>query len=542
MGYVAQSTFERMLESARATPGVIPQAPKNFVQTHGLPCMLTDRERGGEFVVNVSVGPSGVAENALVLNKFMLESCSMRLDKELAVAPFVRPTRDFYLAEIKFEAKPARSRDRGKLKVDGDKLVDAILASYSNHVLFQGQVLCVKSPESGAPLLCTVASLRHASLAADGGEGRAPAAAAEPAKAAFADPRTVRGLLLSKTSVDIAAQKGAMMLTGSTRAVRTETLNLNFEKMGIGGLNREFATIFRRAFASRVYPPDVLAGLGIRHVKGILLYGPPGCGKTLIARGIAKMLKAREPKIVNGPEVLNKYVGGSEEKIRELFAEAEEEYKTAGDDSELHIIIFDEIDAICKQRGSTSGGTGVSENIVNQLLSKLDGVNQLNNVLVIGMTNRKDMIDEAVLRPGRLETHVEIGLPTEEGRLQILQIHTAKMTKSGYLGDDVSISNLAQRTENFTGAELEGVVKTASSYALRRQIDLDNVQNFTVDRSKIKVTKMDFDRALEETPAAFGVKDDALDMHFRNGIIDYGESFSRRPRPVQGSPEAGARV
>ncbi|KAH9467259.1 hypothetical protein Pst134EB_002281 [Puccinia striiformis f. sp. tritici] len=108
--------------------------------------------------------------------------------------------------------------------------------------------------------------------------------------------------------------------------------------------------------------------------------------KTLMARQIGKMLNAREPKIVNGPEILNKFVGESEKNIRELFAEAEVEYKAKGDESGLHIIIFDELDAICKQRGSTGGGTGVGDSVVNQLLSKMDGVDQLNNILIIGMT------------------------------------------------------------------------------------------------------------------------------------------------------------
>lgn len=156
-----------------------------------------------------------------------------------------------------------------------------------------------------------------------------------------------------------------------------------------------------------------------------MLFGPPGTGKTLIARQIGQMLNAKEPKIVNGPEILNKFVGASEENIRKLFKDAEVEYKARGDDSELHIIIFDEIDAICKQRGSKNDGTGVGDSIVNQLLSKLDGVEQLNNILVIGMTNRLDMIDEALIRPGRLEVHMEIGLPDEKGRLQIFKIHTA---------------------------------------------------------------------------------------------------------------------
>lgn len=181
--------------------------------------------------------------------------------------------------------------------------------------------------------------------------------------------------------------------------------------MGIGGLDKEFSDIFRRAFNSRRYPKGVLDMYGIKHVKGMLLYGPPGTGKTLIARQIAKALEAHEPKVVSGPEIFNKFVGQSEENVRKLFAAAEAEYKERGDDSKLHTIILDEIDAICKQRGTSQSGTGVQDNVVNQLLAKIDGVEELPNILVIGMTNRKDLIDEAILRPGRLEVHVEISLP-----------------------------------------------------------------------------------------------------------------------------------
>lgn len=167
--------------------------------------------------------------------------------------------------------------------------------------------------------------------------------------------------------------------------------NFKFEDMGIGGLDDQFSNIFRRAFASRIFPPGLVDKLGIQHVKGLLLYGPPGTGKTLMARQIGKMLNAREPKIVNGPEILNKFVGASEENIRKLFADAEKEvsyilflsisgllsqwglwqYKAKGDESGLHIIIFDELDAICKQRGSQNSGTGVGDSVVNQLLSKV---------------------------------------------------------------------------------------------------------------------------------------------------------------------------
>ena len=115
--------------------------------------------------------------------------------------------------------------------------------------------------------------------------------------------------------------------------------------------------------------------------------------------------------MVNGPEILNKYVGESEANIRKLFLEAEEEQAKRGDTSGLHIIILDELDAICKQRGASGSSTGVHDTVVNQLLSKIDGVNSLNNVLIIGMTNRPDLIDDALKRPGRLEVHKEIGLP-----------------------------------------------------------------------------------------------------------------------------------
>lgn len=251
----------------------------------------------------------------------------------------------------------------------------------------------------------------------------------------------------------------------------------DFEKMGIGGLGEEFQLIFRRAFASRMYPPHLVKQMGFSHVKGILLYGPPGCGKTLIARKIGQALNSREPKIVNGPEVLDKYVGGSEEKIRELFADAEAEEKEEGDESMLHIIIFDELDAIMKKRGSTSDSTGVNDSVVNQLLSKMDGVDSLNNILIIGMTNRKDMIDEAILRPGRLEVHVEIGLPSAEGRDQILRIHTGEMVKNNRLSQAAidHIPQVVEDTKNFTGAEISGLVRSAASFAMAKTIDGKNM-------------------------------------------------------------------
>ncbi|KAJ1536424.1 transport between ER and Golgi ATPase protein, partial [Cladochytrium tenue] len=244
----------------------------------------------------------------------------------------------------------------------------------------------------------------------------------------FQDHRVQRGVLTEKSVLTfLPAPNSFVKITGkhATTAplIRPDFI---FEDLGIGGLQKEFADIFRRAFTSRLIPIAVVERLGIQHVKGVVLFGPPGTGKTLLARQLGKMLNAREPVVVNGPEILNKYVGESEENIRKLFEPAEKEYKQRGDASSLHIIIFDEIDAICRQRGSRADSTGVGDSVVNQLLAKLDGVEPLNNILVIGMTNRIDMLDDALLRPGRLEIKVEISLPDHNGRLEIFKIHTAK--------------------------------------------------------------------------------------------------------------------
>lgn len=323
----------------------------------------------------------------------------------------------------------------------------------------------------------------------------------------------------------------AIKLTGSVRTASNPHAvvrpDFKFEDMGIGGLDDEFSAIFRRAFASRIFPAALVAKLGIQHVRGVLLYGPPGTGKTLMARQIGKMLNAHEPKIVNGPEVLNKFVGQSEENIRNLFKDAEAEFKACGDESKLHIIIFDELDAICKQRsGRSDGGTGVGDSIVNQLLSKMDGIDQLNNILIVGMTNRMDLIDEALLRPGRLEVHMEIGLPTEAGRLQILKIHTAKMRANRALADDVDLAELAQGTKNFTGAEINGLIKSATSFAFNRHVKVGTLA--TIDDASvegIQICRGDFMSAFGEVQAAFGVSDESLAIGGQYGVIDFAPSL-----------------
>ena len=303
--------------------------------------------------------------------------------------------------------------------------------------------------------------------------------------------------------------------------------SFDFGNYGIGGLDAEADQVFRRAFASRIFPPSTLQRLGISHVKGILLFGPPGCGKTLMARQIGKMLNCKEPKVVNGPEILSKFVGESEKNVRALFAEAEDDQRNLGDESELHLIIFDEFDAIVKQRGSTRDNTGVSDSVVNQLLSKIDGVDCLNNVLLVGMTNRKDLIDEALLRPGRFEVQIEIQLPDLKGRNQIFSIHTKKQRESGILAADVDIEFLAEKAKNYTGAEIEGVVKAASSFALNRLIDYKDPSKPT--GTQISISMSDFIAALEDVKPAFGASKD-LNMYKRRGIFNYGPVWEEQIR------------
>lgn len=456
--------------------------------------------------------PGGQMGFSLPMRKW----AELSLNQTLEVRPYTFNPNIQYVAKITLEV------DFLEKKItldpyDTDKMAVEFSKNFCKQAFTVGQMLAFSFQEMKL-LKLVVKEMEAANIEQISGNGKA------------SGKRTTRvGLMLPDATVIFEKAEGSSVnLVGQAKGKTARQSIINpdwdFQKMGIGGLDKEFNAIFRRAFASRVFPPELVQQLGLKHVRGILLFGPPGTGKTLMARQIGQMLNAREPKIVNGPQILDKYVGESEANIRRLFAEAEEEEKRLGPNSGLHIIIFDEIDAICKARGSVAGNTGVHDTVVNQLLAKIDGVESLNNILVIGMTNRKDMIDEALMRPGRLEVQMEIGLPDEKGRSQIITIHTALMRKHNKLSEEVDLNELAALTKNFSGAEIEGLVRAAQSTAMNRLIKAASKVEIDPDASeKIKVTRADFIHALEyDIKPAFGTSAEQVERLVSQGVINWG--------------------
>ncbi|KAL7548869.1 hypothetical protein ACHAWF_012135 [Thalassiosira exigua] len=516
-----------------------------------------ERQRGSGPLVTVgphayvAEGNPGVPDDKVGLNAFQRRFAQLSLSARVEVRSFSPPP-DYALAALEVEVdllqKKAQGQGNKPKEIDTDRLASDFLLNYEGMVFEVGQPLAMDF--EGTKVELKIAGLSQMDLTGGGGKGgRDGGGSVEESVPDAAGARV--GQYLQPTSLTFSRPQGSKLVAlvgdkvaGGSGAANTIFLSdFDFEKLGIGGLDAEFNQIFRRAFASRIWPAHVIRQLGINHVRGMLLFGPPGCGKTLIARQIGKVLNAREPKIVNGPEILDKYVGGSEEKVRELFAEAEKEQLEMGDQSMLHIVILDEMDAICKSRGSNRSDSGVSDSVVNQLLSKIDGVDSLNNILLIGMTNRKDMIDDALLRPGRLEVHVEIGLPDEKGRLQILGIHTKSMRDSGRIAPDVleRLGELSKKTKNFSGAEIEGLIKAATSYALTRCVDVNDLSKAPDERNLV-VRFGDFERALEnlDVKPKFGAKSQELRALYRNGFVPYGDGFDLLMGNMERLVEQGA--
>ena len=217
----------------------------------------------------------------------------------------------------------------------------------------------------------------------------------------------------------------------------------------------------------------------VKTPKGVLLHGPPGTGKTLIAKALAKMTDSNFIS-VKGPELLSKWVGESEKGIREIFRKARQAAPC--------IVFLDEVDALVPRRSASGSGSHVTESVVSQILTEIDGIEELHNVLVVGATNRLDIVDEALLRPGRFDRIIEVLNPDLKGRMQILKIHT----KNKPLGDDVNMQRLAELAEGLSGAELAAVSNTAAIAALKRHVQSQE------SIKKIKITQTDLVDAISK--------------------------------------------
>jgi transitional endoplasmic reticulum ATPase len=253
----------------------------------------------------------------------------------------------------------------------------------------------------------------------------------------------------------------------------------------IGGLTDEIRKV-REMIELPLRYPELFERLGVEAPKGVLLHGPPGTGKTLLAKAVASETNANFSSI-SGPEIMSKFYGESEGRLREIFDQAQENAPS--------IIFIDELDSIAPKREEVTGD--VEKRVVSQLLALMDGLQSRGKVVVIGATNRPNALDPALRRPGRFDREIEIGVPNKDGRLQVLQIHTRGMP----LADDVDLKRLANVTHGFVGADLEALSKEAALHALRRILpDID----FSADSvpasilNKIIVDMNDFQESLKE--------------------------------------------
>jgi transitional endoplasmic reticulum ATPase len=253
----------------------------------------------------------------------------------------------------------------------------------------------------------------------------------------------------------------------------------------IGGLSKEIKRL-REIVELPLKHPEVFRRLGIDPPSGVLLYGPPGCGKTLLARALANECEASFFSI-SGPEIMNKYYGESEARLRDIFKEASENAPS--------IIFVDEIDAIAPKREEVIGD--VEKRVVAQLLSLMDGISERRSLVVIGATNRPESLDPALRRPGRFDREIEIGVPNQESRLEILQIHTRGMP----LDEDVDLESLASSLHGYTGADIRALCQEAALIALRRyipDIDLDSKRVPPEILGKMVVKLSDFQEAMNQ--------------------------------------------
>ncbi|PSP60396.1 ATPase [Halobacteriales archaeon QH_7_66_37] len=331
-----------------------------------------------------------------------------------------------------------------------------------------------------------------------------------------------------------------VLITEDTDVELREEPIAGFEKTGsgityedIGGLQNEIQRV-REMVELPMKHPQIFKKLGIEPPQGVLLHGPPGTGKTLLAKAVANETSASFFSIA-GPEIISKYYGESEQQLREIFEDATEEAPS--------IIFIDELDSIAPKREDVTGE--VERRVVAQLLTMMDGLESRGQVIVIAATNRVDSVDPALRRPGRFDREIEIGVPDETGRREILQIHTRGMP----LSDDVNLGKLAEETHGFVGADIESLTKEAAMKALRRylpEIDLDeeDIPPSLIDRMIIK--RDDFRGALNEvSPSAMRevlVELPKINWDHVGGLEDAKKEVRESVEWPMNSPEKFARM
>jgi transitional endoplasmic reticulum ATPase len=293
------------------------------------------------------------------------------------------------------------------------------------------------------------------------------------------DAETLEKLRVTKADLK-QAMKG--IEPSALREVFVEVPDVTWEQ--VGGLE-DTKERLRETIQWPLEYPEVFEQMDMQAAKGVLMYGPPGTGKTLLAKAIANEAQSNFISI-KGPELLNKYVGESEKGVREVFEKARSNAPT--------VVFFDEIDSIATERGQNMGDSGVGERVVSQLLTELDGLEELEDVVVIATTNRPDLIDTALLRPGRLDRHVHVPVPDEEARKKIFEVHT----RNKPLADGVDLDRLAARTEGYVGADIEAVTREASMAASREFINSVSPEEVGDSVGNVRVTMDHFEQALEE--------------------------------------------
>jgi transitional endoplasmic reticulum ATPase len=271
---------------------------------------------------------------------------------------------------------------------------------------------------------------------------------------------------------------------GSVPKAGTQSVpRVNYED--IGGLRNEIQKV-REMIELPMRHPEIFDRIGIEAPRGVLLFGPPGTGKTLLAKAVANETNANFYSI-GGPEIMSKFYGESEERLRDTFKQAQENAPS--------IIFIDEIDSIAPKREEVSGD--VEKRVVSQLLTLMDGLQSRGKVVVIGATNRPDALDPALRRPGRFDREIEIGIPDQTGRLEILEIHTRGMP----ITEDVNLNSISRITHGFVGADLESVCREAAMRALRNVLPEINLEESKIPfetLNKIKITSQDFESALKD--------------------------------------------